>query len=88
MRNIALAVASLIALAGSAAAQQQPAVVPDGTPDCRALKPDECAKTCGCVFYEHAAEFPCRNVGDRSRVKLFDPRSTTVVRGKCPPSKR
>jgi hypothetical protein len=41
------------------------------------------------MFIEHAAEFPCRNVGDRSRVKLFDgARSTTVVRGKCPPPNR
>jgi hypothetical protein len=84
-RTIALAVASLIAIAGPLAALQAQESPP--TPDCRARQPDQCVKTCGCVFYEHAAELPCRSVHDRSRVKLFDPRSTTVIRGKCPPPK-
>jgi hypothetical protein len=89
MRTIALAVASLIALAGPSAAQQQQPAQESSPPDCRALQPDQCVNTCGCVWYEHAKAPSCRGVKERIRSdEMFDPRSTMVVWGKCPPSNR
>ena len=85
MRTITLTIASLIALAGPLAAAENSA-----PPDCRSLQPDQCVKTCGCMFIEHAAKFPCRNLGERVRWdELFDKRATMVIPGKCgPPSNR
>jgi hypothetical protein len=87
MRTIALALASLIALASPLAAQQQQPAESPPTPDCRALQPDQCMKTCGCVFYLHAKEAPCRSVNDRvpRGNELFSTASTMAWVAKCPP---
>jgi len=82
--------ASLIAIAGPPTAQQQPAPIPTeqcrevpstDVETCRELQPSQCVRTPGCVFYEHAKWPSCRSVHDRSRVELFDARSTTQESG-------
>jgi hypothetical protein len=88
-RFLAIALALL-----TAGCKDDPAAIPTeqcreaGTVDCRTLQPDECERTNGCVYYEHAKWPSCRSVSDRSRVELFGPRSTTAIRGQRPANGR